>query len=275
MKVRIKFMSKEIKNENNILLKVLNIKKSYTQKKFLKKSVKIVLNDVSLSLEQGKCLGIIGESGSGKSTLGRIITGIEKADSGVVEFEGKNIHQKENRNMKNDVSIVFQNYVSSVNPRFSVAQIIAEPLIISSQVNKNKINKKKIDEEVKKVIKIAGLSEEFLERVPHELSGGQLQRVCIARAIVTKPKFILLDEAVSSLDVSTQVEILDLLQKLKKEYNLSYIFITHDLLTITYICDSVIFFKDGKIEEKIDDIRNLKNIKKDYSKKLLEAVIEF
>ena len=268
-------MSKEIKNENNILLKVLNIKKSYTQKKFLKKSVKIVLNDVSLSLEQGKCLGIIGESGSGKSTLGRIITGIEKADSGVVEFEGKNIHQKENGNVKNDVSIVFQNYVSSVNPKFSVAQIIAEPLIIGSQVNRNKIDKKKIDEEVKKMIKIVGLSEEFLERFPHELSGGQLQRVCIARAIVTKPKFILLDEAVSSLDVSTQVEILDLLQKLKKEYNLSYVFITHDLLTITYICDSVIFFKDGKIEEKIDDIRNLKNIKKDYSKKLLEAVIEF
>lgn len=275
MKVRIKFMSKEIKNENNILLKVLNIKKSYTQKKFLKKSVKIVLNDVSLSLEQGKCVGIIGESGSGKSTLGRIITGIEKADSGVVEFEGKNIHQKENRNMKNDISVVFQNYISSVNPRFSVAQIIAESLIISSQVNKSKIDKNKIDEEVKKLIKIVGLSEEFLERFPHELSGGQLQRVCIARAIVTKPKFILLDEAVSSLDVSTQVEILDLLQKLKKEYNLSYVFITHDLLTITYICDSVIFFKDGKIEEKIDDIRNLKNIKKDYSKKLLEAVIEF
>lgn len=267
-------MSKEIKNENNILLKVLNIKKSYTQKKFLKKSVKIVLNDVSLSLEQGKCVGIIGESGSGKSTLGRIITGIEKADSGVVEFEGKNIHQKENRNMKNDISVVFQNYISSVNPRFSVAQIIAEPLIISS-VNRSKIDKNKIDEEVKKLIKIVGLSEEFLERFPHELSGGQLQRVCIARAIVTKPKFILLDEAVSSLDVSTQVEILDLLQKLKKEYNLSYVFITHDLLTITYICDSVIFFKDGKIEEKIDDIRNLKNIKKDYSKKLLEAVIEF
>ena len=268
-------MSKEIKNENNILLKVLNIKKSYTQKKFLKKSVKIVLNDVSLSLEQGKCVGIIGESGSGKSTLGRIITGIEKADSGVVEFEGKNIHQKENRNMKNDISVVFQNYVSSVNPKFSVAQIIAEPLIIGSQVNRSKINKNKIDEEVKKMIKIVGLSEEFLERFPHELSGGQLQRVCIARAIVTKPKFILLDEAVSSLDVSTQVEILDLLQKLKKEYNLSYVFITHDLLTITYICDSVIFFKDGKIEEKIDDIRNLKNIKKGYSKKLLEAVIEF
>ena len=268
-------MNKEIKNKNNILLKASNITKSYTQKKFLKKFVKTVLNDVSLSLEQGKCLGIIGESGSGKSTLGRIITGIEKADSGVVEFEGKNIHQKENKDAKNDISVVFQNYVSSVNPRFSVAQIIAEPLIISFQVNKSKIDKKKIDEEVEKLIKIVGLSEEFLERFPNELSGGQLQRVCIARAIVTKPKFILLDEAVSSLDVSTQVEILDLLQKLKKEYNLSYIFITHDLLTITYICDSVIFFKDGKIEEKINDIRNLKNIKKDYSKRLLEAVIEF
>ena len=125
MKVRIKFMSKEIKNENNILLKVLNIKKSYTQKKFLKKSVKIVLNDVSLSLEQGKCVGIIGESGSGKSTLGRIITGIEKADSGVVEFEGKNIHQKENRKMKKDIRGDDQNDVSSVNPRCSVALIIA------------------------------------------------------------------------------------------------------------------------------------------------------
>lgn len=275
MKVRIKFMNKEIKNKNNILLKASNIIKSYTQKKFLKKFVKTVLNDVSLSLEQGKCLGIIGESGSGKSMLGRIITGIEKADSGIVEFEGKNIHQKENRNVKNDISIVFQNYVSSVNPRFSVAQIIAEPLIISFQVNKNKIDKKKIDEEVKKLIKIVGLSEEFLERFPNELSGGQLQRVCIARAIVTKPKFILLDEAVSSLDVSTQVEILDLLQKLKKEYNLSYIFITHDLLTITYICDSVIFFKEGRIVEKVDSLEKLCEVKDDYSKALLDAVIEF
>ena len=262
-------------NENNILLKVSNITKSYTEKKFWKKSVKNVLNDVSFSLKKGKCLGIIGESGSGKSTLGRILTGIENADGGIVEFKGKNIHAKENKYLKREISIVFQNYVSSVNPRFSVAQIIAEPLIISFQVNKSKIDKKKIDDEVKKMIKIVGLSEEFLERFPNELSGGQLQRVCIARAIVTKPKFILLDEAVSSLDVSTQVEILDLLQKLKKEYNLSYIFITHDLLTITYICDSVIFFKDGKIEEKINDIRNLKNIKKDYSKRLLEAVIEF
>lgn len=257
-------------NENNILLKVSNITKSYTEKKFWKKSVKNVLNDVSFSLKNRKCLGIIGESGSGKSTLGRILTGIENADGGIVEFKGKNIHAKENKYLKREISIVFQNYVSSVNPKFSVAEIIAEPLTIESQLKKDEIQ-----EELKKLIESVGLSEEFLQRFPNELSGGQLQRVCIARAIATKPKFIMLDEAVSSLDVSTQVEILDLLQKLKKEYNLSYIFVTHDLLTITYICDSVIFFRNGKIEEKISDIKNLKNIKKDYSRKLLNAVIEF
>ena len=257
-------------NENNILLKVSNITKSYTEKKFWKKSVKNVLNDVSFSLKKGKCLGIIGESGSGKSTLGRILTGIENADGGIVEFKGKNIHAKENKYLKREISIVFQNYISSVNPKFSVAEIIAEPLTIESQLKKDEIQ-----EELKKLIESVGLSEEFLQRFPNELSGGQLQRVCIARAIATKPKFIMLDEAVSSLDVSTQVEILDLLKKLKKEYNLSYIFVTHDLLTIAYICNSVIFFKDGKIEEEISDIKNLKNIKKDYSRKLLNAVIEF
>ena len=125
------------------------------------------------------------------------------------------------------------------------------------------------------MIESVGLSEEFLQRFPNELSGGQLQRVCIARAIATRPKFIMLDEAVSSLDVSTQVEILDLLQKLKKEYNLSYIFVTHDLLTLTYICDSVIFFKEGRIVEKVDSLEKLCEVKDDYSKALLDAVIEF
>ena len=110
-------------SENNILLKVSNITKSYTKQKFLKKSVKNVLNDVSFSLKKGKCLGIIGESGSGKSTLGRILTGIENADNGIVEFEGKNIHVKKNKYLKREISIVFQNYISSVNPKFSIAEI--------------------------------------------------------------------------------------------------------------------------------------------------------
>ena len=151
-------------SENNILLKVSNITKSYTKKKFLKKSVKNVLNDVSFSLKKGKCLGIIGESGSGKSTLGRILTGIENADNGIVEFEGKNIHVKKNKYLKREISIVFQNYVSSVNPKFSIAEIIAEPLTIESRLKKDEIQ-----EELKKLIESVGLSEEFLQRFPNEL----------------------------------------------------------------------------------------------------------
>jgi nickel transport system ATP-binding protein len=132
----------------------------------------------------------------------------------------------------------------------------------------NKASRKK---EVIELLEKVGLGEDFLYRYSHELSGGQLQRVCIARAIATKPKFLLLDEAVSSLDVSVQVQILDLLMKLKQSENLSYLFITHDLLTVTYICDRVIFFKEGKIIEQVDDIHELKNVKHEYSKTLLSA----
>ena len=257
-------------NETEILLEVDGITKEYKEKGFLKKETKNVLNGLSFNIRKGECLGIVGESGSGKSTLGRIITGIEKSTKGSIKFNGEDIYKNKNNMIKENISIVFQNYVASVNPRFTVSEIIKEPLII-----KNKMKEKDIENKLIELIKAVGLKEEFLNRYPKELSGGQLQRVCIARAISTRPKFIMLDEAVSSLDVSTQVEILELLKKLKTKYELSYIFVTHDLLTITYICDSVIFFKDGKIEEKIDNIDDLEKVKKDYSKKLLESVIEF
>ena len=257
-------------NETEILLEVDGITKEYKEKGFLKKETKKVLNGLSFNIRKGECLGIVGESGSGKSTLGRIITGIEKPTKGSIKFNGEDIYKNKNNMIKENISIVFQNYVASVNPRFTVSEIIKEPLII-----KNKMKEKDIENKLIELIKAVGLKEEFLNRYPKELSGGQLQRVCIARAISTRPKFIMLDEAVSSLDVSTQVEILELLKKLKTKYELSYIFVTHDLLTITYICDSVIFFKDGKIEEKIYNIDDLEKVKKDYSKKLLESVIEF
>lgn len=257
-------------NETEILLEVDGITKEYKEKGFLKKETKKVLNGLSFNIRKGECLGIVGESGSGKSTLGRIITGIEKPTKGSIKFNGEDIYKNKNNMIKENISIVFQNYVASVNPRFTVSEIIKEPLII-----KNKMKEKDIENKLIELIKAVGLKEEFLNRYPKELSGGQLQRVCIARSISTRPKFIMLDEAVSSLDVSTQVEILELLKKLKTKYELSYIFVTHDLLTITYICDSVIFFKDGKIEEKIDNIDDLEKVKKDYSKKLLESVIEF
>ncbi|MBQ3437689.1 MAG: ABC transporter ATP-binding protein [Fusobacterium sp.] len=252
------------------ILEVLNIYKEYKEKGFFKKSKKRVLTDVSFSLKKGECLGIIGESGSGKSTLGRIITGIEKPNSGIIKFNGKDLSLKENKNLFKDMSIVFQDYTSSVNPQFNIAEIISEPLTLEK-----KLSEKEIKKELETLVTNVGLPLEILNRYPNELSGGQLQRVCIARAISTKPKFLMLDEAVSSLDISTQVEVLDLLEELKQKYELSYIFVTHDLLTITYICDSVIFFKDGQINEKIDNISELSKIKSDYSKSLLNAVIEF
>ena len=221
-------------------------------------------------MKKGECLGIIGESGSGKSTLGRLLIGLEKPDSGEIKFQDKDIHKEANQISRKELSIVFQDYFSSVNPRFKVADIIAEPLKLNTNLSSSDLRK-----ELEKLIVDVGLKVEFLDRYAHELSGGQLQRVCIARAISTKPKFIMLDEAVSSLDISTQVEILNLLQELKKSYSLSYIFVTHDLLTLTYICDSVIFFKEGKIVEKVDSLEKLCEVKDDYSKALLDAVIEF
>ena len=247
-----------------MLLSVNNVTKSYPiPKGIFSKGKQEVLKGISLEVKEGECLGIIGESGSGKSTLGRLILGLEEQDSGKISFlgsENKKLQQKHS-------SVVFQDYTSSVNPRFRVIQIISEPLL------QRKMNKSNRKEEVISLLEKVGLSEEFLFRYPHELSGGQLQRVCIARAIATKPKFLLLDEAVSSLDVSVQVQILDLLLELKKSENLSYLFITHDLLAVTYICDRVIFFKEGKIVEQVDDIHELKNVENEYSKALLSVYL--
>lgn len=246
------------------MLDIKDIYKSYFVRDgiFSKKEQKI-LKGVSLHVNGGECLGVIGESGSGKSTLGKIILGIEEAKSGKIEFEGS----EKRADFRDKMSVVFQDYTSSVNPRFRVFQIIQEPLL------RQKLHKKELKKRIISRLHEVGLDESFMFRYPHELSGGQLQRVCIARAISNEPKFLLLDEAVSSLDVSVQVQILELLIKLKKTKNLSYLFITHDLLSVTYICDRVIFFKDGQIVEQINNMSELKSIKNPYSKALLEVYL--
>ena len=228
-----------------------------------------MLNDVSFSLKKGKCLGIIGESGSGKSTLGRILTGIENADGGIVEFKGKNIHAKENKYLKREISIVFQNYVSSVNPKFSVAEIIADPLTIESQLKKDEIQ-----EELKKLIESVGLSEEFLQRFPNELSGGQLQRVVIARALTLSPEVLIYDEATAALDVSVQQDVLKLMYDLRKSCDNSVIFICHDLAAVRLVADRIIVMYNGKIVEIVDSKNLLSESKEEYTKKLLGSVFE-
>ena len=247
-----------------MLLQVKDIHISFSgENELLKKNKKNVLNGASFDVNQGECLGIIGESGSGKSTLGKIILGIEKPDKGDILFE----NSSERKKWQHEMSVVFQDYTTSVNPKLKVIDIIKEPLLNS---NMSKLEKENM---VIELLNQVGLGEEYLNRYPHELSGGQLQRVCIARAISTKPKFILLDEAISSLDVSVQVQILDLLIDLKQKYGLSYLFITHDLTAVTYICDRVLFFKDGQVVERVDNIKNLKYVEKEYSKMLLGSVL--
>ncbi|RBQ31419.1 peptide ABC transporter ATP-binding protein [Arcobacter sp. FW59] len=228
------------------MFKIINISKTYKDKK--------VLENINFDIQKGSCLGIIGESGSGKSTLAKIILGIEKASSGEIL-----------KNNKPTASIVFQDYNSSVNPKFTVYEILNEPFWNSY---------KKLD--IKNAIlllKSVELEINILKKYPHELSGGQLQRVCIARAIANKPNFLVLDEILSSLDILNQIEIINLLKKIKEQNNITYLFITHNLESIFSLCDRFLVIKDGKI---LDDILVNNFLQKDvspYTKQLFNAII--
>lgn len=263
---------------NHMLLEAKNIFVSFkkeNQTSFFGKERQEVVKDVSISLKKGECLGIIGESGSGKSTFGKTLIGLLTPDKGDVTVNGISLYGKssrdEKRKVKQAVSVVFQDYTSSANPRFRIKDIIGESLRVIEKRENIKIDKKKRTEEL---LELVGLNKNFIDRYPHELSGGQLQRVCIARAVATNPEIILLDEAISSLDASTQTQVMDLLKNLQKEFGFSYIFITHDLPSVTYMCDRVIFFYDGKIVEQVDDIYMLSEVKSSYAAKLLHSILE-
>lgn len=231
----------------------------------------IVLKGITFDLNVGDCLGILGESGSGKSTLGRILTGLLKPSKGEYIFENTNPYKSKSgkKVLSRNISVVFQDYNTSVNPRFTVAEIIKESLKLLSKREKQKLD---LDKEITRFLNIVGLDESFKNRFPHQLSGGQLQRVCIARAIAIKPKIILFDEAISSLDAHTQVQIMDLLKLIKEKLNLTYVFITHDLTSVTYLCNKVMFLYNGEIKEFID-VKNIAYVKDRYAKKLLNSVI--
>lgn len=261
-----------------MLLEAKNIFVSFkkeNQASFFGKERQEVVKGVSISLKKGECLGIIGESGSGKSTFGKVLIGLLTPDKGDVFINGVTLYGKssreEKRRVKQSVSVVFQDYTSSANPRFRVKDIIGESLRIIEKRENIKVNKEKRTEEL---LELVGLNKNFMDRYPHELSGGQLQRVCIARAVATNPEIILLDEAISSLDASTQTQVMDLLKQLQNEFGFSYIFITHDLPSVTYMCDRVIFFYDGKIIEQVDDIYMLSEVKSSYAAKLLHSILE-
>lgn len=235
-----------------------------------------VLHGLSIDLEEGECLGIIGESGSGKSTFGRVLCGLLAPDSGTVRLDGLDLYGRlpraDRARIQSSISIVFQDYTTSANPRFRVQGIIGESfraLRLKGAVISREAQRKETIELLERV----GLDESFLTRYPHELSGGQLQRVCIARAVALKPRFILLDEAISSLDAATQIQVMDLLKDLRRDLNLSYVFIAHDLTAITYFCDRVRFLHNGSFVEAVDDMSRIGDIRNAYARDLLRAVM--
>lgn len=232
-----------------------------------------VLFDVSLKVSQGTCLGILGESGSGKSTLGRVIFGLLKPDTGEVKIQDVSVYASRNgrKNLQKRLSVVFQDYTTSANPRFRVKEIIAEGLAARERNQKIRLNRL---EEINRLLELVELNSSYANRYPHELSGGQLQRVCIARAVACQPEIILFDEAISSLDAHTQIQIMDLLHDLKEKLGLTYIFITHDLTSVTYLCDDVLFLYHGRITEHIP-VSRIAETKDDYARKLLASIIEF
>lgn len=232
-----------------------------------------VLDNITFSLNEGEVLGLVGESGSGKTTLGRTIIRLTNQDSGKIIFNKidiSNFSKLAMKKIRRDMQIIFQDPFGSLNPRHTIEHIIGEPLLVHNYGNNNDIKKR-----VLQLLDQVGLPSDSLKLYPHEFSGGQRQRIAIARAIALKPKFLIADEAVSALDVSIQSQILNLISDLVKEYNISMIFISHDLSVIRHISTNIAIMQKGIIVEIGNTEKVLKSPTHRYTKKLISAVPGF
>ncbi len=230
------------------------------------------VNGVSLAIEAGTCLGLVGESGCGKSTLGRIVLGLERPDAGEVIFQGEDFYRassRQQRKLRKDMQIVFQDCYSAVNRQQTAGEIIGEPL-----TNYLKLASAEQKQRVNELLEIVGLRPDDSGKYPSQFSGGQLQRVCIARALAMKPKLLVLDEAVSSLDVSVQAQILNLLADLRTEFDLAYLFISHDIEALYYLADALAVMYLGKIVEQIEEISLFEQLRHPYTRKMLSSVLQ-
>ncbi len=262
---------------NNVILKTNNLKKYFPVKSGVLATVKgyvKAVDGISLEVMKGETFGIVGESGCGKSTLGRLLLRLIEPTDGVCSInDDRNIFDlspKEMRMLRKDVQIIFQDPYASLNPKMKVGDIVGESLKIFKIIPNDKKRKERVQELLEKV----GLSRDHYNRFPHEFSGGQRQRICIARALALNPKLIVCDEAVSALDVSVQAQILNLLKDLQKEFNLTYIFISHDLSVIKFICNRVGVMYLGKIVELADSNTLFSNPVHPYTRALLSAIPE-
>jgi len=261
-------MSEGVKTvQSEKLLEVKNLKKYFDTSKGLLHAV----DDVNFYINKGETLGIVGESGCGKSTTGRVVLRLLEATEGEILFEGKDIrtyNKNQMRNLRREMQIVFQDPFASLNPRMSVSEIISEPLIV------NKIYKNKEDrfKRVKELMDTVGLAERLANVYPHELDGGRRQRIGIARALALKPKFIVQDEPVSALDVSIQAQILNLMADLQDEFDLTYMFISHDLSVVKHVSDRIAVMYLGKVVELADYNTMFRDPLHPYTQALLSAI---
>jgi oligopeptide transport system ATP-binding protein len=266
------------------LLSILNLVKIYQTDEGMfgktKREVRAV-NGVSLDITQGETLGLVGESGCGKTTLGRMLLRLIEPTSGAITFNGYDVlgaSGSQLRRLRRDMQIIFQDPFASLNPRMRVEEIVTEPLIIHGTTASNggqstaastNLHQAAID-----ILRAVGLDESALRRYPHEFSGGQRQRIGIARALVLRPKFVVCDEPVSALDVSVGAQIVNLLKKLQHDFGLTYLFISHSMPVVRYLCDRIAVMRRGEIVEIGPTEEITSRPRHEYTRTLLEATPE-
>src|SRR5690242_10626456 len=228
------------------------------------------VDGVSFSIQRGKTLGLVGESGSGKTTIGRTIVRLYKPTAGRILFEEQDLSQlggEALRQMRRRVQMVFQDPYASLNPRFTIGSLIAEPMYIYKVGSDQEIR-----ERAAELLRVVGLRPEYIDRYPHEFSGGQRQRIAVARALSINPDFVIADEPVSALDVSVRAQVLNLLQRLQKQFNLTYLFVSHDLSVVRHVADRIAVMYLGKIVELADRDELYASPKHPYTRALLSAI---
>ncbi|TMC87315.1 MAG: dipeptide ABC transporter ATP-binding protein [Chloroflexi bacterium] len=228
------------------------------------------VDGVSFSIERGQTLGLVGESGSGKTTIGRTIVRLYKPTTGQILFEDTDLAKlggEELRQIRRRVQMVFQDPYASLNPRYTIGSLIAEPMHVYNIGSSSEIREKTAE-----LLSVVGLRAEYIDRYPHEFSGGQRQRIAVARALAINPEFIVLDEPVSALDVSVRAQVLNLLQRLQKQFELTYLFVSHDLSVVRHVADRIAVMYLGKIVELSDRDELYAAPKHPYTQALLSAV---
>ena len=254
------------------LLEIKNLTKIFDSDSIIKSKKEInalkALDNVSFDIFEGESFGLVGESGSGKSTIAKIITNLIKPTSGEVFYENISLNQKNNNKFRGQIQMIFQDPYSSLNPRFKVKNIIAEPI----KFFQKNLDKKTIENNVNDLIDIVGMTRQSLDRYPHEFSGGQRQRISIARALATRPRLLICDEPTSALDVSIQAQILNLLKDLQEQLNLTILFISHDLPVIRQMCDRIAVLKNGNLCEIENTEILFNNPSHQYTKELINLM---